>query len=192
MFQFTPARGGRLSRATCSWSCSHVSIHARAWRATTAWNDGFCGTRFNSRPRVAGDSVSRLMQIRLFVSIHARAWRATCPPSWVFRQDTGFNSRPRVAGDEVKGDTCAVFVPVSIHARAWRATMGPGIIKELTMFQFTPARGGRPNVSRHVTNTRLVSIHARAWRATFRVYHLRKLCFVSIHARAWRATHSVV
>ena len=78
------------------------------------------------------------------------------------------------------------------------------------MFQFTPARGGRPRGVRTVVaggrfNSRprvagdrkhyvigiapqLVSIHARAWRATFAHVSAVDPVFVSIHARAWRAT----
>ena len=55
MFQFTPARGGRLV----------VAVVAVA---------DFC---FNSRPRVAGDVMSNISYIGVDVSIHARAWRAT-------------------------------------------------------------------------------------------------------------------
>ena len=100
---------------------------------------------------------------------------------------------------------------VSIHARAWRATKGYYVVSNITLFQFTPARGGRrcasgattrsrgfnsrPRVAGDIltasrTRARRVSIHARAWRATPGPWRRDRRCGVSIHARAWRATSS--
>ena len=168
-FQFTPARGGRPRSRRRGARQGVVSIHARAWRATSPRYRVRGKTPcFNSRPRVAGDSGNRAVELdagfqftparggRLYdvltetkgkVSIHARharAWRAT------FRRARGifctkcFNSRPRVAGDLNVGR----------------------IVAHRIVFQFTPARGGRPLFAGANGRAEYVSIHARAWRAT--------------------------
>ena len=100
---------------------------------------------------------------------------------------------------------------VSIHARAWRATYWlAAAALTACVFQFTPARGGRPDAARHGNaeprcfNSRprvagdwvgeavkcfiKVSIHARAWRATAGRGGSGGASEVSIHTRAWRAT----
>ena len=99
-FQFTPARGGRLSDMVL-WRMNLLFqfTPARGGRrlidlAMVAIN------RFNSRPRVAGDVfIFDDPFLGVDVSIHARAWRAT-----------------------VVKLAPIVFCDVSIHARAWRAT----------------------------------------------------------------------
>ena len=143
-FQFTPARGGRRKAVINSVGQPFVSIHARAWRATSGYG------RFLPRAHV---------------SIHARAWRATRGCS-----------------------TSCARGRVSIHARAWRATCvflarriknmfqftpargGRPVRRDRSrrrkMFQFTPERGGRPAWFLSTTSQQGVSIHARAWRAT--------------------------
>ena len=163
-FQFTPARGGRLTWREIEFEIL-VSIHARAWRATAIQRENTSATlfqftparggrrtsrrappasrSFNSRPRVAGD-----------LDGCAKGRAGKC-----------FNSRPRVAGDLLRLRN-GIETLVSIHARAWRATR--------------PVRVGVLEPP--------VSIHARAWRAT--PSRPRDACArrVSIHARAWRAT----
>ncbi len=92
----------------------------------------------------------------------------------VFRRTQGhgrpqrFNSRPRVAGDRVFRENGAYY----------------------DVFQFTPARGGRPRHHGGVVGVEGVSIHARAWRATHAEVDALAHDHVSIHARAWRATLS--
>src|SRR5690606_6877006 len=100
-FQSTPARGGRRGMPWWDPAKEVVSIHARAWRATShssyRTSGGYlfqstparggrpdlgsvcveCSCRFNPRPRVAGDAGS--------------ARHTACP--------IRFNPRPRVAGD---------------------------------------------------------------------------------------------
>ena len=164
-FQFTPARGGRpylgfraikggivsihararraTGQADRQQRTSNVSIHARARRATidARWN-AYCAS-FNSRPREAGDPRGHSSSIWRSVSIHARARRATR----VRRAHCArrrFNSRPREAGD--------------FHGRRFA--------ERVELFQFTPARGGRPDGLSIRMSMSIVSIHARARRAT--------------------------
>ncbi len=54
-----------------------------------------------------------------------------------------FNSRPHVAGD-VLARLLPFPLGVSIHARTWRATLMIASSTSGGVFQFTPARGGRP------------------------------------------------
>ncbi len=182
-----------------------VSTHARARRAT---NDAICG------------------QLGISVSTHARARRATSSVARVLgashdAQDVGFNSRPRAAGDpqwQRAQSTRRRERSVSTHARARRATAPSTsdctharLTWTMTTFQLTPARGGRPRISR-VRVVPTVSTHARARRATAPLRHShrgdsfqltparggRQACErradasgVSTHARARRATHSL-
>ena len=144
-FQFTPARGGRPAAASMRTLSKVVSIHARTWRATR------CRTRasrrcrrFNSRPHVAGDCAAG----------------RTDP-----RRDC-FNSRPHVAGDDVMTILVAPrsafqFTParggrplksgIRTHNRGFNSrphVAGDGLpmlnATFISEFQFTPARGGRP------------------------------------------------
>ena len=186
-----------------------VSIHARAWRATIQARPRRAPSRFNSRPRMAGDrtTTTRAGHTRSFNSRPRMAGdsRATRrPPS-----PPRFNSRPRMAGDHKLLQACAdtgkfqftpahggrqlelgigdLYSAVSIHARAWRATVLSDPYSTLVQFQFTPAHGGRH--SRVARRSDLnVSIHARAWRATRGPSASARATPVSIHARAWRAT----
>ncbi len=99
VFQFTPARGGRPRVRDGRDRVARVSIHARAWRATPLrkrrdpaalfqftparggrrqlQQSSRVVSRFNSRPRVAGDVYVFDYPFDRPVSIHARAWRAT-------------------------------------------------------------------------------------------------------------------
>ncbi len=120
-----------------------VSIHARAWRATV--------------------ELERVLVAELLVSIHARAWRATLILRNLSRLGVSIHARAWRATK-----TAAInggFANVSIHARAWRATPSPTRTIRLgcfnsrprvagdmgtrlsglhtSLFQFTPARGGR-------------------------------------------------
>ena len=121
VFQFTPARGGRPhspSSATPTWWFQFTP--ARGGRRHFYGHNQIVAVCFNSRPRVAGDQrIARVLEC-VEVSIHARAWRATL--------GGGCRSYPRV---------------VSIHARAWRATRAFSSLPPFSLFQFTPARGGR-------------------------------------------------
>ncbi len=142
--------------------------------------------RFNSRPRVAGDRFLDPLHPPRSVSIHARAWRATWSPGG--RTSRGrFNSRPRVAGD----------------------ILGLAVRAEGIVFQFTPARGGRPfaetmrsplsgfNSRPRVAGDRISSDDVLAVLFQFTPARGGRQCprpigrrwkYVSIHARAWRAT----
>src|ERR1019366_8868269 len=122
VFQSTPARGGRPIAADVDAHRRHVSIHARARRATVSQS---------------------LYQIRSGVSIHARARRATryvgvdSWPEWV-----SIHARARRATRYVGVDSWPEWV--SIHARARRATFdGFTTLSNVDVFQSTPARGGR-------------------------------------------------
>ena len=119
-FQFTPARGGRPHNLSTMLS-QEVSIHARAWRATSKRESRIYYLQlFQFTPARGGRRLATtLPYMRSIVSIHARAWRAT-EPTIIIMIRGRFNSRPRVAGD------CKLVVCAAI-------------IK----FQFTPARGGR-------------------------------------------------
>ena len=186
VFQFTPARGGRrasASRTNKHWSFNsrprvagdihpptnplgkQVSIHARAWRATSALHEFSNVSRFQFTPARGGRRWAGVVVLILewFQFTPARGGRLGHFPR--FRPFRCFNSRPRVAGD-MGGEHVSLNQDVSIHARAWRAT-----------------RHAQRRV-RHL----VVSIHARAWRATRPCRQLVQRRVVSIHARAWRAT----
>ena len=75
------------------------------------------------------------------VSIHAPAWGATSANA--FGEPLG----------------------VSIHAPAWGATAAPVLSVPVTLFQFTPPRGGRHSTG-NLGRQPAVSIHAPAWGAT--------------------------
>ena len=186
-FQFTPARGGRHRRDVRYRRRDPVSIHARAWRATAYWSLAKLHTLFqftparggrrrrrrraaalpcfNSRPRVAGDPFTFTRVREGAVSIHARAWRAT-----VRRQRRGVQCVVSIHARAWRATQLRRQVGqihgVSIHARAWRATDSPMRPHPPSMFQFTPARGGRHPTVYDGNAITLVSIHARAWRAT--------------------------
>ena len=103
------------------------------------------------------------------------------------RRAWGFNSRPRVAGDSPcrwnrRGSRCFNSRPRVAGDQSTLATLAA------TLFQFTPARGGRRHDLWPRSGSAIVSIHARAWRATPRRDDLPAGEHVSIHARAWRAT----
>ena len=99
-----------------------------------------------------------------------------------------FNPRPHAAGDGCDTDVTAE-AQVSIHARTRRATPAAALAaKAASMFQSTPARGGRPRSGGDPTRLE-VSIHARTRRATIAASaRSRPGDMVSIHARTRRAT----
>ena len=81
-------------------ACIHVSIHARAWRATTC--------RLDTRFHLSVSIHARAWRATRFpissgvgaaVSIHARAWRATRGGEGRHARPCRFNPRPRMAGD---------------------------------------------------------------------------------------------
>ena len=121
---------------------------------------------FNPRPRMGGDRVQRLEDIRACVSIHAPAWGATASVVGI--------------------DTTAI---VSIHAPAWGATPLLCHNRRTAAFQSTPPHGGRLVAAGAGLAIDYVSIHAPAWGATANGYsrHNRPVG-VSIHAPAWGAT----
>ena len=150
----------------------HVSIHARARRATPrgcfSQDTGPC---FNPRPREAGDHEFVLVCGEL----------------------TKFQSTPARGGRRFNVASFSTRVCVSIHARARRATfppLFPGFCLE--RFQSTPARGGRLRDDTLAAVDTEVSIHARARRATLRWAGASPADVVSIHARARRATLATV
>ena len=168
LFQFTPARGGRLGAAPLAFHSRCVSIHARAWRATQRGGEVMGEEGFNSRPRVAGDTPPTPSPPRGSCFNSRPRVAGDRIPRPRRRRRGGFNSRPRVAGDDIFTDTIRLLQSVSIHARAWRATMA-----------------NRTNYGQGK-----VSIHARAWRATLGGGCRSYPRVVSIHARAWRATRA--
>ena len=111
-----------------------VSIHARAWRATslTAAYDPL--VRFQSTPNLAE---------RCAVSIHARAWRATSSAQQISGILASFNPRPRMAGDlRAKSKTATLTEFQSTPAHGGRHA--PEADADNTWeFQSTPAHGGR-------------------------------------------------
>ena len=124
-FQSTPPRGGRQERAK-------VNIRYFLFQSTPPRggrplaHDDLTVTvgRFNPRPRVGGDSLN-----------------ISSPHHYC-----SFNPRPRVGGD----DLCFIEVKrvcVSIHAPAWGATLIRWHHPWHLLFQSTPPRGGRPNLS---------------------------------------------
>ena len=146
LFQSTPARGGRHHQQTSRSAGGEVSIHARARRATPGWRRAAPGgSRFNPRPREAGDSIRsirpasvecfnprpreagdglverRFAVDRRFQSTPARGGRP-CRRKPHYPSSSRFNPRPREAGDKSP-------------ARLTRMR---------SRFQSTPARGGRP------------------------------------------------
>ncbi len=143
---------------------------------------------FNSRPHVAGDG-------------HLPT---------AFRRGVGFNSRPHVAGDKIRAAYNGIG-PVSIHARTWRATTVRRPSNPRSLFQFTPARGGRPysllmlrallcfNSRPHVAGDaqrRPATLFTSRFNSRPHVAgDLRNRlpahrARVSIHARTWRATNA--
>ena len=189
-FQSTPARGGRLAGFLASLVWSIVSIHARTRRATTpkpipdtvpiSFNPRphaagdmraitlICRTNsFNPRPHAAGDNQPGCGNgERELVSIHARTRRAT-----------------------IDGHCFADRHHVSIHARTRRATSTPfSSSTSMSMFQSTPARGGRQSQSgRSRYNSWFQSTPARGGRQQ-QQSQSEPWQNVSIHARTRRAT----
>ena len=141
-FQFTPARGGRLN--PFGYPSSHaVSIHARAWRATMRKTPCSSPTCFNSRPRVAGDLLSSFLAgVRYSFNSRPRV-AGDCTPPRRSAPAGCFNSRPRVAGDRVgRPQGCSMQCFNSRPRVAGdKKYLSKGGSAE---FQFTPARGGRP------------------------------------------------
>ena len=168
-----------------------VSIHAPPWEATDMPGLSRVASRcFNPRPPVGGDGQT---------SRHSMSLRS-------------FNPRPPVGGDLVDARRAGQDLVVSIHAPPWEATdiIGDGITE--TMFQSTPPRGRRPQVTRVKALPAIlfqstpprgrrprgnacksaagnsVSIHAPPWEATRHRPARRHLVYVSIHAPPWEAT----
>ena len=165
LFQFTPARGGRPAHDETHALDRLVSIHARAWRATSSLASLLWKWAFQFTPARGGRRAWHPdCAVFALVSIHARAWRATAAsPARAWRR--GFNSRPRVAGDLGLLLAFAVFVAVSIHARAWRATLAVRHVAPTAGFNSRPRVAGDLSIVYHIPGL-IVSIHARAWRAT--------------------------
>ena len=124
---------------------SHVSIHARAKRAT----EGI-----------------RALTASVAVSIHARAKRATERAGVATRaRDVSIHARAKRA---TAIDKLMLWnYTVSIHARAKRATRTTSARRPTPWFQFTPARSGRQHQVAGQSVPLPVSIHARAKRATY-------------------------
>ncbi len=98
-----------------------VSIHAPAWGATQAGNNGIVGiVCFNPRSRVGSDQC----------------------PSLRLEGLAGFNPRSRV-GSDLHPISPSLIKPVSIHAPAWGATFFLLLIFSLGRFQSTLPRGER-------------------------------------------------
>ena len=170
-------------------SREHVSIHARARRATIAYEEAIWLHSFNPRPRAAGDAhCSATILSPSSFNPRPRAAGDQAPTARV--KVTGcFNPRPRAGGDRRTQLANRCDQVVSIHARARRATdmirikqsrserfnPRPRAAGDLATraagsrdraFQSTPPRGGRRRMRAHGGVVIDVSIHARARRAT--------------------------
>ena len=149
-FQSTPARGGRLGSkgATCPSGSFNPRPHAAGDRSVA--NLAATSEGFNPRPHAAGDEAfgDEPLAWRL-VSIHARTRRATADQIVLHNAKfVSIHARTRRA----TGGRNSVYgsVGVSIHARTRRATQSIGKFLSWTMFQSTPARGGRRSRSRNL------------------------------------------
>ena len=98
-----------------------VSIHARTRRATPSIVSRKSASEFQSTPARGGRLVGRV----------------------AFIGGKGFNPRPHAAGDLIDRDGLRLIDRVSIHARTRRATSTVKAYGSSTVFQSTPARGGR-------------------------------------------------
>ena len=189
-FQFAPAhggrratRGGRCAASPCFNSRPRMAGDIISRRLAQAL---ICG--FNSRPRMAGDHITKAKdKSMLRVSIRARAWRATKGTLGNIIEEASFNSRPRMAGDRSAPSLILPHAHVSIGARAWRATPPSTSPRKWTMFQFAPAHGGRLRQTRR--RVILPSFNSRPRMAGDIPRRRRqRRDHVSIRARAWRAT----
>ena len=101
-----------------------------------------------------------------------------------------FNPRPHAAGDDkIARSAWAPTMFQSTPARGGRHRVGRHRRWVVTMFQSTPARGGRHDCWRSWPRSPIVSIHARTRRATSRPSAgAASTWHVSIHARTRRAT----
>ena len=144
-FQSTPAHGGRHGVIGGTYEYGIVSIHARAWRATTYCSKHLTPEMFQSTPAHGGRPASHQVEHprKMFQSTPAHGGRRV--PASAHALVDGFNPRPRMAGDR-NVVNIVEEAKVSIHAREWRAT----------------------GSSRNQQRATSVSIHARAWRATRR------------------------
>ncbi len=100
-FNPRPRATGDDSRPVAPDVPERVSIHARAWRATSTVTS--CSTSyssFNPRPRAAGDQFPLLVVLAELVSIHARARRATKAGAYPVRHPV-FQSTPARGGRQV-------------------------------------------------------------------------------------------
>src|SRR5690606_7118909 len=124
-----------------------VSIHARAGRATSPPpRPQLSGQRFNPRPRGAGDQLAKSYSVCVS-SFNPRPRGAGDAGLLTGSPGTAVVSIHARAGRATVSDVRAAFVVrVSIHARAGRATTLAAMKSHLdTLFQSTPARGGRPD-----------------------------------------------
>ncbi len=205
LFQLTPARGGRRSKA-CNVRQAQVSTHARARRATCWFYGGTYGRSFNSRPRAAGDHFTKSLKFFLTVSTHARARRATrvclLLPLVVRFQLTpargGRLCRERIIRDGQVSThararratffSCTPSSPkiVSTHARARRATGSSEVSKGPDSFNSRPRAAGDQGMPATCRANRFQLTPARGGRPGG--VQLAGTVFVSTHARARRAT----
>ena len=208
-FQFTPARGGRPGGYVVR--CDKLLFQftpARGGRPS-AESDAECGERFNSRPRVAGDTgAATAAPMAAFqftparggrpvpevgadglvaVSIHARAWRATRSHAEGDAANP-FQFTPARGGRRSHAESDAVHHPFQFTPARGGRRPDHRAAPAHRWFQFTPARGGRRWLPTPANPRDFVSIHARAWRATPDIEQRTRAHRVSIHARAWRAT----
>ena len=100
---------------------------------------------FNSRPRTTGDGPGErdIIARNEFQFTPAHDGRRGSRLGQVY--PVRFNSRPRTTGDQLESGQW-VRDTVSIHARARRATVGSSTNSPGSLFQFTPAHDGRPQV----------------------------------------------
>ena len=144
LFQFTPPRGGRPAESTTHLAKSHFNSRPRVGGDLRAWPPPSTYDAFQFTPP-RGGRLDGGLSTCILAQFQFTPPRGGRRPSG--RRGGGhaghFNSRPRVGGDEVSLYT-GLRIDISIHAPAWGATEADAQIRSVTLFQFTPPRGGRP------------------------------------------------
>ena len=166
-FQSTPPRGGRHLSDAITLRREGVSIHAPTRGATSTIPTATTRTPcFNPRPHAGGDLTVLIAPGHTFVqSTPPRGGR---PPASSHSASSrkGFNPRPHAGGDGGPSRE-AEHPEVSIHAPTRGATRHDAeIVFDMTKFQSTPPRGGRPARSSVRSPVQGVSIHAPTRGAT--------------------------
>ena len=122
---------------------------------------------FNSRPRVEGVRDTGLNAFTYLISILALAWRASA-----------------------NAILCVKPYHISILALAWRASVVVDVEKKLiSIFQFSPSRGGRHRVAAGIHVTDYFNSRPRVEGVIRNIPDNQSDSFISILALAWRASN---